>query len=243
MATLGDTSIPAGETVQVALRVENVGGRDGTFEADLLVDGETVASESVTVEAGGTESVVLEQRFDEPGQYEISVGETSLGTVTVTAATDARTAKRAGGDGEAGEPIEVVGATVPADWVMEGFETTVRATVVNTANRTANRTLTVTIDDQPVANETVTLQPNERDVVEIAFEAVSGNVAVEGVDAGRIEVGERSGGVETETKGSTGGDGWEGELGRTVLLVGVVIILAGVVLLGGATVRVVGRDR
>jgi hypothetical protein len=63
----------------------------------------------------------------------------------------------------------------------------VLATVENTADRTTSRTLTVTVDDRPVASRSVTLQPNERDEIPIRFEAVGGAVAIEGVEAGRID--------------------------------------------------------
>lgn len=232
VATLSNTLITAGETVQIALRVENAGERDGTFEKDLIVDGEAVGSESVTVEAGRSEAVVFEHRFDEPGEYEIAVGETSLGTLTVTAASDEETAtnRGSGADKRTGS-IEVVEATAPADWVREGSETTVRATVVNTANRTINRTLTVTVDEQPVANETVTLQPNERGVVTVEFEAVSGIVAVEGVDAGRIDVSGTRGEVRTDTADTTENTGAGFEIG-----LGVLFVVAGT--LAGAAVHV-----
>jgi hypothetical protein len=109
--------------------------------------------------------------------------------------------------GEEAPAIEVVSATVPADWVREGFDTTVRATVVNRVDRRANRTLAVTVDDRRVGNKTVTLPPNQREVVSIEFDAASGTVAVEGVDAGRIEVRETQtpgGPTSTDTPGGTG---------------------------------------
>lgn len=242
LATLSNTSITAGETVQIALRVENAGERAGTFDTTLFVNGERVASESLTIEAGGTQPLVFERQFEEPGEYEITVGETSLGTLTVNAVSDNTTVTRTASNGGA-SPIEVVGATIPADWVKQGYATTVRATVVNTANRTATRSLTVTVDDQPVANQTVTLQPNERDVVTIQFEAVGGTVAVEGVEAGRIEVSEGFG--ETETGPDDTMDGGEpafelsGGAGAVlVLLVGALLLL-----LASTLIQVVRRGR
>jgi hypothetical protein len=238
LATLSNTSIAAGETATVALRIENDGDRGGTYETDLLVDGDAVASEQTYVAAGAEETLVFERRFEEPGEYAIAVEGASLGTLTVTGGSDNATATAvqvnatAGGVrdnvtatprvdriGEGTGSIDVVDATVPADWVREGFTTTVIATVVNTVNRTANRTLTVTVGDRRVATRNVTLRPNERDVVTLEFEPVSGTVAVEGVDAGRIEVRGTSQNVGTDDDDTAGGAGPGFGLTITVLVV------------------------
>ncbi|WP_255196405.1 hypothetical protein [Halorarius litoreus] len=204
------------------MQVENVGGRDGTFEADLLVDGEIVATETVFVEAGGTGTVGFEQQFDTPGEYELAVDDRPLGTLTVTAMT------------ASSDAVRVVGASLPAEWVATGFEASVRATVVNEASLAANRTLTVTVDGQSVANETVSLGPNEQRNVTIPFEAVAGTVAVEGVEAGRIEVGEDVAQARTSTPDATTGAEVLFDPARIVVLVGAVFIL-------GASLYVTGQ--
>jgi hypothetical protein len=232
VATLDNTLISTGESVQIALQVENTGEQDDTFQANLTVNSESVDSKSVTVEADEERTIVFNYQFDEPGEYEIAVADTSLGPLTVTAASDDGTVTARPGDDADGtrtSPIEVTDATAPADWVKKGYEATVRATVVNTANRTANRILTVTVDDRPVANETVRLQPYEREVVTVEFEAVGGTVAVEGVDAGRISIGERYGAVETDTDEDDTDDGGLGlALGIGALTV-IALVLTGVV--------------
>ncbi len=140
----------------------------------------------------------------------------------MTAATeDATAATRSSGVPPEASPIEVIKATAPADWVRKGHEVTVRATVLNTANRTANRTLTVTVGDQPVATKSVTLQPNERDVVTIGFEAVGGRVGVGGVSAGKFVVGENDRGGKTETDDAAEDDGPGFEFGLTLLVTAV----------------------
>lgn len=212
--TLNQPTILVGEAARITAQIGNEGERGGTFETDLSVDGVTVATESVLVEAGGTETIVFEQRFDEPGEYELAVGERVVGTLTVTATTT-----------PAADSIEVVDASLPADWVATDSEASVRATVVNEANRTANRTLTVTVDGRPVANETVTLGPNEREVVTIEFAAVAGTVAVEGVEAGRIEVGEDVTQPQTPTPDETTGAEVLYEPGRVVVLTGGLFIV------------------
>ena len=227
-ASLSSTVITAGESLQIGLLVENVADGDDTFDVDLFVDGETVNSASVTIEADETETIVFSYQFDDPGEYEIAVGDRPLDTVTVTPADeDESEIKRSGDDATA---IGIVQATVPADWVREGYETSVRVTVENTANRTANRTLTVTIDDQPVANETVTLQPHERDEVTIEFEATAGSVAVEDVDAGWIHTSVTGAEDDSEEEDTEEGAGFGFEVGIAAFLV-IVGILAGVAVL------------
>lgn len=110
-------------------------------------------------------------------------------------ATDRPTATAPGGS------VEVVGASITADWVRTGQTTHVRVTVTNPGGRSVTRTLTVTVGGDPVATERVTLAPNEREVVAIPYPAVEGPVAVEGTTAGRVEVG----------RGGDGGGSWVNE--------------------------------
>jgi hypothetical protein len=63
-----------GEPVGVEVVVENTGSEEGTNELALKADGETVTSESVTVGAGETETVMLTHAFEETGKYALSVG-------------------------------------------------------------------------------------------------------------------------------------------------------------------------
>lgn len=228
MATVSDTEVSAGETVQVALRVENLGDRDGTYEAALTVDGEAVASKSVPVEAGDSAAIVFERRFDNQGEHEITVGGVPLGTVTVTNESETTTVTTPSSD-ETSTGIEVTEAIAPADWVRDGHETTVRVTVVNNGEQTATRTLTVTIGGQSVVTESVTLQPDERKVVRIGFQPADGTVKVDGVEAGRIEVGETGAVATTDTDrpAEDGGPGTESILAVLVTAVGTLAGAAG----------------
>jgi len=221
--TLSRTSITAGETAEVSLKVENHGERLGTFETNLTVNGKVVETSWVRLEAGGTDAIVFQHRFDEPGTYEIAVAGKSVGTITVEPPSEEDVESiRTDRDGGGESTVEVVAATVPADWVRHGYETTVRATVVNEGNSSGVRKLTVTVDGHPVASETVALGPDERRVVAIEFEPTSGTVAVEGVSAGRIEVSDRRESVRSPEEGSSNESGLGLEIGFAfvVLVVG-----------------------
>ncbi len=83
-ATLSDTEIEAGKSVDVTATVENVGDQLGTFTAELIVDGEVVDEKSVTIGTGVEKTVTFTEQFEEAGEYEIEVSGTSAGTLTVT---------------------------------------------------------------------------------------------------------------------------------------------------------------
>ena len=84
--------------------------------------------------------------------------------------------------------LRIRDASLSADWVRSGFNTTVRTTVQNARSRPVNETLTVTVDGEPVATNEVALDPAEETVVETEFEAVDGTVRVNGVTAGQLTV-------------------------------------------------------
>jgi DNA/RNA endonuclease YhcR with UshA esterase domain len=83
-ATLGSTEIATGDSVDVTATVENTGDGSGTFTANLTVDGEVVTQESVTVDAGSSETVTFTRTFEETGTYDVGVSGTSAGTLTVS---------------------------------------------------------------------------------------------------------------------------------------------------------------
>ncbi|WP_436345106.1 CARDB domain-containing protein [Natronorubrum sp. FCH18a] len=74
--TLVNTSYEATATVS------NDGGEAGAHSVDFVVDGETIATENVSLEPDETESVTFEHAFEESGEYEVSVGEAET-SVTV----------------------------------------------------------------------------------------------------------------------------------------------------------------
>lgn len=96
--------------------------------------------------------------------------------------------------------LTVADASLMADWVRDGFNTSARATVENPTDEPVEQTLTVTVDGDPVASQTVRLNAGEQTTVTIEFAAVDGAVAVNGVSAGDLRVG-------SDAAQSTGGSG------------------------------------
>ncbi|WP_134670891.1 PKD domain-containing protein [Halorussus marinus] len=68
----GDRVAP-GDRATVTATVANDGLAEGTHEVELTVDGEVVATESVTVPADSTREVEFARQFDDPGVYQVSV--------------------------------------------------------------------------------------------------------------------------------------------------------------------------
>ncbi|WP_247730142.1 CARDB domain-containing protein [Halovivax limisalsi] len=93
-ATLSDSTVAVGASVTAEGTIENLGEAEGTATVSLAIDGEAVASEEVTLKGGATTAVSFEHTFEEAGTYEVSVGGTTAGTVTV---------EEPSGDGEDGE--------------------------------------------------------------------------------------------------------------------------------------------
>lgn len=87
--------------------------------------------------------------------------------------------------------VDVVAASTAADWVRAGYETTVWATVENDGATAETVELTVTLGGRPVATRTVTVAGGETTTVDLSLSPSAtggGTVAVEGVDAGTLNV-------------------------------------------------------
>ncbi|ELY37819.1 APHP domain-containing protein [Natronorubrum tibetense GA33] len=82
-ATLSDTEIEIGDSVDASATVTNTGDETGTFTAELLVDGEVVDEETVQIFAGDETTVEFTKQFDEAGEYEIAINDADAGTLTV----------------------------------------------------------------------------------------------------------------------------------------------------------------
>ncbi|MFC7114203.1 CARDB domain-containing protein [Natronoarchaeum sp. GCM10025703] len=82
-ASLSATNIDPGDAVDVTATVANVGDQDGTFTAELAVDGIVYQSKPVTVAAGEEATVTFTRQFTRGGTLSVSVSGADAGTVTV----------------------------------------------------------------------------------------------------------------------------------------------------------------
>ncbi|WP_254864575.1 right-handed parallel beta-helix repeat-containing protein [Halovivax gelatinilyticus] len=82
---LSPDELVAGENVTITADVENVGGSDGNVTVALEVDDTTVDTVTVDLEQNETTGIEFTHTFDEPGEYDVSVGDFDAGTVDVLA--------------------------------------------------------------------------------------------------------------------------------------------------------------
>jgi len=112
-SSLATGTVSAGENVTISATVRNDGDAPGTYRAILVVDDEAVAAESIEVAADATGTVTFEHAFENPGEYEVRLGETVVGDVTVESvdSTDGDGASTDGdGDGNPDEAVDRPGS-------------------------------------------------------------------------------------------------------------------------------------
>lgn len=84
-AVVDPEAVAVGETVDIRVRIHNVGDADGSYTATLLFDDEVVGTKQVTIAADGTRQVSFARVPDEEGTYEVRVNNESAGTLSVAA--------------------------------------------------------------------------------------------------------------------------------------------------------------
>jgi hypothetical protein len=73
-----------GHRISVRGTVENAGSAPGTYDAQMLVDGEVVNQTSVTVPAETEQTVTLSTVMTTPGQFQIGFNDVDAGEVQIT---------------------------------------------------------------------------------------------------------------------------------------------------------------
>jgi len=82
-ANVSRTTVETGETVTVNATLATEGTRAANVTITLRVDDVPVRNETLSVPAEGNRTVTLTHTFDEPGEYNLAVGNESVGPVTV----------------------------------------------------------------------------------------------------------------------------------------------------------------
>jgi len=77
------TRIRTDEGTEVLVRVRNVGGADGTYSVDLLLEDDVVDSRELSIAPNGTRQATFERSFTDPGSYEVYVNDRFVANVTV----------------------------------------------------------------------------------------------------------------------------------------------------------------
>jgi len=85
-ASLAVTEQPAGQATEITVSVTNTLAVAGTTTVVLLVNGQAVAAQQITIGASATQTVRFRHVFDQAGDYQVAVGSQSA-TATVPAPT------------------------------------------------------------------------------------------------------------------------------------------------------------
>lgn len=153
-ASVDETAVTIEDSIEVTATLENRGDREGTFYAELRVDGAIVDTEEVTVGAGETESVAFSGTFAEPGEYDVSVNDVEAGTVLV----------------ELPPPeFELVEASVAETTIAPGEEIEVTATIANVGGREGTFAAELRIDGTAVEARDVTIAAGETESVAFSY--------------------------------------------------------------------------
>lgn len=86
--SISQQEVLAGDAVDVSVEVSNPSAKEQSREITLLVEGTTVETREVSLASFSSESIQFEHVFEEEGQYEVKVGSTVVGTVSVQSSTD-----------------------------------------------------------------------------------------------------------------------------------------------------------
>lgn len=81
-------TVTAGEEFTITAAVENVGRASGTDEMVVTVDGSTIGTITARADAGEATTETVEHSIEEPGEYEIRIGDAGPVTVVIVEADD-----------------------------------------------------------------------------------------------------------------------------------------------------------
>ena len=181
---LSTTRLLTNETLQIRARIDNTGDRDGTATVPVAIDGTTVAEPTLSIRAGDNRAFDVEYQFEEPGTYEVSVADTTAGTVAV----------------EEPAAVEITRTDVNQTTVPTERPVGVTATVANVGDREGTVAVELAIDGEVVAVQTVTMGAQDNETVEFAesfTETGEYDIAVENATVGTVTV-EQTPGLEVE---------------------------------------------
>ncbi|WP_435348133.1 CARDB domain-containing protein [Haloarchaeobius sp. HRN-SO-5] len=167
----GPIQLAVGERLEVTVAVENIGGTDGEYDASFKVDGTVENWTSGTLTPSERTTLSFAHRFDDPGNYTVTVGDREL-AVQVQEPADPR----------------VTGLDAPAE-VAVGEPFTVETAVDNEAAWPAAGEVVMSLDGETMLTENVRLPPRSR----LTY---TGRVTVAEPGVHTIQVGNRSVTVE-----------------------------------------------
>lgn len=185
---LDRAKIAVGESVTASATVRNGGNASSEFTAALVINGETVDTRTVQAAGGAEETVAFTKRFDEPGEYQIEIGDLEIGTVTV--------------DETASKPesatFDLRNVTLSETAIDAGDDVDITAVVENVGAEAGTYTIDVRVDGDVTTTSDVTLEggePRTVTVTETFDEAGDYEIAINDIEAGTVTVTEPNDGT------------------------------------------------
>lgn len=170
-----NAEIVAGTDGVVAVDVTNTGTTDGSVSVDLTIDGETTrnASTVVDVASGATQTATFDTVIGdlEADDYTVTVAsdaaeDTVTGTLTVLTPAASELSE-----------LDIAGQGTDAT-ITEGDDETVTVNVTNTRGDTREFDVNLTVDGEPAATETVSVDAGG--TVPVSFDGVTGELVADG---------------------------------------------------------------
>jgi len=149
----------AGEESVVEVAVTNEGDAETAYNATLTVDGETVASESVTVGAGEATTVTLTHTFEETGEYDLSVANESTAITVYETPVEFASATQDQVDTVRLEQTATIDGTVVSNGARQSYREDSTATIQR--NYTAETEYTDEVRNISLAGRTTQLDSEE----------------------------------------------------------------------------------
>lgn len=140
-------TLVTGETLRVAVDVENTGGTTGEYDLSLVVDDETVATRTGRLDADNATVERFERTFQKPGEYVVMAGGKRLSVVVNEPA-----------------PLAVTDLTVEPESVTVGERVRIRGIASNEAGVPGQANVTVTVDGERTVLGPIRLDVGERAV-------------------------------------------------------------------------------
>jgi len=166
------STVEPDETVTISVTVMNIGEVEGSYTAELLIDGVKVDEYTVTLD-GFSETVEFTVTEDTDGTYTVSIGELS-DSFTVETPTPPPTPAE----------FELSNLVVSPTTVEIGEPISVSVMVTNVGEEAGSYTAELLIDDSKVDEDTVTLVGGASETVE--FTGVSGEEGSHTVSVGDL---------------------------------------------------------
>lgn len=141
-------TLAAGETLRVAVTVENTGGTTGEYDLSLAVDDETVATRTGRLDAGNATVETFERTFEKPGEYVVMAGGHRLRVVVSEPA-----------------PLAVTDLTVEPEAVVVGDRVRISGIASNEAGVPGRANVTITVDGERTVLDPIRLDVGERTVI------------------------------------------------------------------------------